>query len=119
MSNQTYISFYLKSNTIRVFKSSIKAINAPMYIRFRINNETNQMIIEPYNKKKFTSFRVPQNLFDVEGSMELHSKSFCRIMSNRMKWDYNRSYRIPGKIYLEQKIIMFDLSQATLINEIK
>ena len=88
-----------------------------MYIRFRINGETNQMIIEPFDKKKFTSFRVPQNLYDETGGMALHSKSFCRIMANRMKWDINHSYRIPGKVYEDQRIILFELSLAKMIED--
>ena len=75
------------------------------------------MLIEPYFKRSFTSFRVPKREIDdnKHGGMELSSMGFCRILARQLGWDINYSYRIPGKIYEKEKVIIFDLSKATQI----
>ena len=113
----TYISFYLKSNTIRIFKKTIRGLGMPKFIRFRVNPEGTSMLLEEYDRITLTSFRIPKNIDDVEGSMEVHSKAFSRLMAFKQGWDVERSYRIPGKVIKHQKVAVFDLTQAVQILE--
>ena len=113
----TYISFYLKSNTIRIFKKTIRGLVMPKFIRFRVNPEGTSMLLEEYDRITLTSFRIPKNIDDVEGSMEVHSKAFSRLMAFKQGWDVERSYRIPGKVIKHQKVAVFDLTQAVQILE--
>lgn len=53
----TYISFYNKTGEIRIFKRAIRAIGKPSFIRFLLHQEKRMLLIEPYEKISFTSFR--------------------------------------------------------------
>ncbi|MBQ2378058.1 MAG: hypothetical protein II297_06630 [Clostridia bacterium] len=67
------------------------------------------------SSRTFTTLRVPKNIYDENGGMEVHSKGLCRILANRLGWDVSSSYRIPGKLIPRQKIVVFDLTSATII----
>lgn len=112
--NSTFISFYLPRNTFRVFIKAIRALEKPTYVRFLINPDTFMMAMEDYGEKKFTSFRVSRKLLEGSrsDSLRIHSKKFCELIARQMKWDMRKSYRIEGKIYPEQKIVVYSLMSA-------
>ena len=56
MSSQTFLSFYLRSSTIRVFNAAVRSIGQPRFIRFMLNTDTMQMVMLPAYKKDFQSF---------------------------------------------------------------
>lgn len=116
-SDTTYISFYLKSNTIRIFKKTIRGLGSPKFIRFRVNPEGTSLLLEEWDRITLTSFRIPKNIEDVEGSMDVHSKPFSRLMAYKLGWDAEKSYRIPGRVIQHQKVAVFDLTQAVQITE--
>lgn len=113
----TYISFYNKTGEIRIFKRAIRAIGKPSFIRFLLHQEKRMLLIEPYEKISFTSFRMPKNFEDDNGRFDVYSKAFTRLISRAMGWDSQRSYRIKGEIDENKKTIIFDLSKAEIITE--
>ena len=120
MSSQTFLSFYLRSNTIRVFNAAVRSIGQPRFIRFMLNSETMQMVMLPAFKKDFQSFRVPKGLYSSHvgnQAMMVHSQKFCHILAQQLGWSEDHSYRIPGTIFEDQQIVRFDLSRATLIQQ--
>lgn len=118
MKVETKISVYLASNTIRIFKSTIRFLDTPKYIRFRVNDDGTSMLVEPYDKKSFISFKIPKNIFDSKGSMEVHSKAFCRLLASMVNWDTDYSYRITGRLINKpKKLAIFDLTSAEVIRQ--
>jgi hypothetical protein len=118
MSEQSYISFYLRTNEIRVFVDAIRKIGLPHCIRFMINSETMQLVMIPAERKDFQSFRVPKGILDPSTKrqkMSIHSLQFCRMLSQRLGWDENCSYRVPGTAFSKQRIARYDLSKASVI----
>ena len=113
--NHTYVSFYLRENTIRIFKSTVRFLGTPQFVQFRVHYDGSSMILEPRPVRSFTTLRVPKNIYDENGSMEVHSKGLCRLLANKLEWDIASSYRIPGKLISSQKIVIFDLTSATVI----
>ena len=111
-----YVSFYMRSNTIRIFKSTIRAMGTPKFIRLRIHETEGTMIIEPYDRITFSSFRVPFPLNEAKEGLDIHSKRFIRIVAAPMRWDMERTYRVAGELYKEQRIVKFDLEQAVKIS---
>ena len=84
-------------------------------MQFRIHYDGTSMILEPHESRTFTTIRVPKNIYTEKGNMEVHSKGLCRLLANKLKWDINCSYRIPGKLIPQQQIVIFDLSKASVI----
>lgn len=118
MKVETKISFYLANSTIRIFKSTIRFMEEPKYIRFRVSEDRRSMILEPYHKKTFTSFKIPKNLFEYGGSMQVHSKAFCDLLAAQLNWDTDCSYRIVGGlIHKPKKMAIFDLTSAEVIRQ--
>lgn len=70
------------------------------------------MILLPYNKKTFQSLRVPETVNYDRWSMEISSKPLCLLLAHHFDWELSRSYRIPGKIYEQQPLVLFNLSRA-------
>ena len=115
MDNHTHLSLYLRNNRIRIFKSTIRLLGTPKFVQFSVHTDGKSMMLAPYYKKSFTSFRIPQNIYEEKGSLEISSKGFCIIIANRLKWDVEHSYRIPGKYIQGQNVVIYDLTSATII----
>ena len=47
---------------------------------------------------------------------EIHSYMLCRILAAQHHWDLNCSYRIPGRVYPDQHLAVFDLSSASKLS---
>lgn len=90
----------------------------PKFIRLSVNEEGTLLAVEPYHRKTFTSFVVPKNLYSYNGGMIVYSKSLCALLYNRLNWNKDKLYRIPGKILKEQKTAVFDLTNAVCYNDI-
>lgn len=112
MANLTFISFYGKTGNIRIFKKAVRAIGLPKFIRFRINEDATSLLLEPFDRISLTSFRVPANLNDEVGNMDVYSKSLIDLLSQRLGWELGRSYRVPGKVLPQQGVVLYDLTQA-------
>lgn len=112
MAESTYISFYSKWGSIRIFKDSVRAIGMPKFIRFRINEDATSLLLEPFDRITLTSFRVSAKLDDDEGKMEVYSKPFVRGLSKRLGWENGKSYRVPGKVLSKQGVVLYDLTKA-------
>lgn len=117
MDEKTYVSFYVKRGIVRVFTKAVREIGSPQYIRFLIDPVNLQMVMVSYDKKEMTSFKVPRKMFidSKDISMRVCSKTFCFLVAGRMGWSTEKSYRVPGVIYVNQKLVKYDLSKATEI----
>ena len=113
MPTDTFISFYLRDSKIHIFHKAIVDLGSPQFIRFRIHEDGTSMVMEAYSKKDFQSHRVQRKKDNWQ--MEIRSQKLCRIMQSRLNWDETQSYRIPGKTYPQQRIVVFDLSAAAMI----
>ena len=114
MFNETYISFYLSSSRLHIFCKALAKIGNPKYIRFLVKEDGKSMIMEAYHKKDFRSHKVPKRI-EGKWGMEISSFPLCSLLTNKLNWEEGRSYRIPGIIHANQKLVVFDLSAAEQI----
>lgn len=113
--NETYISFYPRSGAIRIFRSTVRALKSPKFLRFRLKADGSSMIMEPYGKSDFSSFRVPKTIFQGAEGMEIYSRHFVYGVARHCGWEHNLSYRVPGRLLPAQGIVLFDLTRAAPI----
>lgn len=113
--NTTYISFYLKDGKVHVFADAIRSLGTPNYIRFLLGRDGSSMIMEPYHKKEFQSIRVKKDNEQIHHKLCFRCKPFCKLLENTFGWASLYSYRVPGRLILSQRIILFDLTQAAAI----
>ena len=112
---ETYISFYLNANRIHIFMDSLRGLGSPSRICFMLEESGETLMIAPYKKRDFKSHGVPSNVYKGTSHMEVSSMKLCRIIAALHHWDLRRSYRVPGKIYTEQKVAIFSLTKAEVI----
>ena len=113
----TYISFYLRNNRIHIFVDALRGIGSPKYVCFLIADDGKNLILSTYKKKDFHSHRVSQDVYHGKRSLELASMRLCQILTAEFGWDSSKSYRIPGRLVEDKKIVVFDLSRAAKIGE--
>lgn len=112
----TYISFYLKANRIHIFVDALRGIGSPSRICFMVEESGETLLVAPYGKRDFKSHSVPPVVYSGTGGMEVSSFRLCRMIASLHHWDVSRSYRVPGKVYSEQKVAIFKLSEAEVID---
>ena len=117
MQSDTYLSFYLSTSIIHIFRSTLREIGNPKFIRFLVKEDGQSIIMEAYHKKDFRSHRVPKPTDNKEWKMEVRSLPLCTLLQNKLNWTDGRSYRIPGKVYPQQRLAVFDLSAAEQIQQ--
>jgi len=113
--NETYISFYLRSNRIHVFTSALREIGEPSRICFLIGENGHSLLMVPYGKRDFRSHYVSKDVYAGCDSLEISSMKLCRIIAFIHKWDLRQSYRAPGRIFAEEQIVLFNLDRAITI----
>ena len=113
---ETYISFYLRSNKIHIFVEALRALGKPSRICFMIEENGATLLVTPYGKRDFVSHAVPQDVYSGTAAMEVSSYKLCRIIASLYDWDLSRSYRVPGMVFPEKKIAIFDLKKAEIID---
>lgn len=109
---ETHISFYLRNNRMHIFAEALRGIGSPQYICFLMGNNGESLVLAPYHKKDFHSHRVPQSVYRGKKSLELTSIRLCTMLTASFHWDASMSYRVPGAIIEQQKIVVFDLKNA-------
>lgn len=109
---ETYLSFYLRNNRIHIFTEALRGIGSPQVVCFLMGSNGESLVLSPYSKKDFHSHRVPPSVYHGKKSFELTSIRLCKMLAANFNWDCNMSYRVPGVILEQQKIVMFDLRQA-------
>ena len=59
------------------------------------------------------SKNIPANIYETFSYL---TESLL-LLKNRLGWDEDQSYRVPGKTYPSQKVAVFDLSAAEPIQK--
>ena len=114
--NESYISFYLKSNRIHVFVKTLKGIGCPHRICFMISSDGRSLLLVPYEKRDFKSHYISPRVYQGDMDCDIHSYKLCRILAGQHHWDLNRSYRVPGRVYPEKQIAVFELASAKVLD---
>lgn len=117
VTEDVYISFYLKRNRLHLFTSTLRRIGSPSFICFMMDTEGHFLILSPYHRKDYHSHRVPAEVYQGKKSLELSSYGLCKVLAKRKGWEPNKSYRIPGRIIKSQNIAVFEYEQAKMISE--
>ncbi len=47
---------------------------------------------------------------------EISSYKLCRIIASLYNWNLSKSYRVPGQVFAEKRIAIFDLKRAEIID---
>lgn len=107
--SDTFISVYLRQNRIHICIDTLRGIGKPSRICFLINQRKDKLVMVPYDKMDFKSHKVS---YKGKGGIEINSIRLCRLLAELNDWDLECSYRIPGKVIVNQNVALFSLKQA-------
>lgn len=113
--DETNISFYLRTNKIHIFIEALKKIGKPHRICFMLDKTGESLLLVPYEKADFISHKVPAGIYNGKTDMDVSSMKLCRILANRLNWDTDFSYRVPGVVLADKNVIKYDLTKAEKI----
>lgn len=118
--NITGVSLCKKAGRIRIFRSTIKRLGEPKYIRFLFNPEKQLFAVQASDRKDSECFYVPK-CSENDWNFVINSIPMLRIIWKVCKWDEEKSYRISGTYHAECNLVVFDLKQAVtlMMNEIE
>ena len=112
---ETNISFYLKSSRVHIYIDSLRGIGNPNRICLMLEKNGKTILLTPYKKRDLKSHMVPSEVYKNKKCMEISSIKLCRLIANTHNWNLTHSYRVPGKINIDQKVAAFDLTKAEII----
>lgn len=115
MTDDTYMTIHMNPYYIRVFRNALKAVGMPRYVRFLMEPDSARMAMTAYGRKEFTSFKVPNGAMvhgSKSGCVKIFSHVLCKSIYRQFGWDPTRTYHIPGKLFPEQKTVVYNLSDA-------
>ena len=80
-----------------------------------IGENGRSLLMVPYKKRDFRSHYVSPDVYDGCDSLEISSHKLCRIIASIHNWDVEQSYRVPGQIFPDEQIVLFNLDRAIKI----
>ena len=114
-SNKIGISFSLERGRVLIHRSALRSIGMPSNIRFLLNTGAKKVAVQVCEAIDRDSFTVP-NLEDT-GSYEICSMNFINVLYRLAGWKKEKSYRIYGNVFAKNRLVEYDLSDATEITD--
>lgn len=115
--NATHISFYLKAYRIHIFIEALRGIENPHRICFMLSKDGRSLAMLPYEKRDFKSHEISRKVYQGGRSFEISSYRLCSMLAELHSWNKERSYRAPGIIDVERRLVLFDLTNAKTIGK--
>ena len=109
------ITFSQKYGRITMFKKTMDMIGFPEYYRFLFNLDAGFFAIQACR----IGDEGAQRISDVSDgdAVEIKSMDLVRYIYRCARWSPKHSYRIAGKVYHDERIVKFTLSEAMEVHE--
>lgn len=110
------ISFEKNWGRIRLFKSTLAAMDNPEYVRFLFTPEDHMFAVEPCSADDEGAYRIVH--YSRIESVEIKCKPLVRFVYENCGWNKKLSYRIAGERYSpDSRLVFFDLLRAYEVHE--
>ena len=98
---------------------ALRGIGCPSRICFMLDTTGNNLLVMPYRKRDFKSHSIPRSVYSTGAGMEINSMKLCRIIANLHGLDYDKSFRFPGFVDVDERIAVFDLTKGQEIRQLR
>ena len=106
----------LRRGDIDIYHSTVLALRNPKYIRLLLNPKEKRMCVQGMSKKAAETFPVPKQREDADWEFRISSKQMSAIIYEINSWNTGSSYRIPGVLRQEYRLVEFDFHAAEEIS---
>ena len=110
------ITIDIPRNKIRIFKSTLHAINDPTHIVLVVNPEERTLGLKQCSPDEKTAHRINWKVMG-NNCCELSSKSLIRaLMDVCPEWNVNAGYSLEGTLIPGENMALFEMDKAKLIS---
>jgi len=109
------VSFKLSRGRITIFKTTLDTLGRPEYFQFMFSPEDKMFAIQACEMGDDGAHRMPE--ITSREYIDVNSKALVRFVYHTCGWKEKYTYRIPGIVHLEQRLISFDLLKALEIHD--
>lgn len=107
------MTFNADEGRITIFRSTLEALGWPSHYRFLYNREKKQIVVQACDAATSGSHRVTK--MNESNSCEIKCMAFSRMIYQDARWSFQRSYRLTGKSFANQKLVSFSIRDAVPI----
>lgn len=111
------ISFAAPSGRITIFKTTLKALGYPSYFRFLLDTDHKQFGIECCGYESDGSHQLPEKM--TREHYDIKSMDMVKFIFQTCGWDIKSTYRIKGIAVPDRRMVVFDLTTALKVAEIR
>lgn len=112
------ISFSLKRARVLIYHDTLRALQSPEFFRFLINEAKRKLAMEVCNYGDDGFHIVPDfSEKDARHSYEIASTDLLRMVYAMCNWDSEDTYRVYGRLYPEERVVEFELTDAQIISD--
>ncbi len=109
------LSFSLKRRRVLIHRSTLRTLDHPRNIRFLLNKKNGRVAVQSCEAIDRDNFAVPD--LKPSETFEITSINFLKVVYGLAKWDEERTYRVSGKLFKENRLVEFRLDDAELISD--
>jgi len=111
------ISFSIKRSRVLIYRSTIRELKSPEYIRFLLNKKKHTIAVQCCEQIDQDSFKVPDLANDKRVQFEISSMNFLSIIYEIANWDPKKTYHLTGYYIEKYRLVLYDLNEANVISD--
>lgn len=104
------VTFNAEEGRITIFRSALEALGWPTHYRFLYNRKMGQIAVQACKAENAGAHRVTR--LNETNSCEIKCVAFSRMIYRDAHWSMKRSYRLVGRLFSEQNLVSFPVSDA-------
>lgn len=104
------MSFSLKRYRVLIYRSTLKRIGEPSYIRFLLNRKQKRVAVQSCEVIDNESYEVPD--YDSWEQFEIASQKFISLIYKMAGWDIEKTYRVFGYPVEKYRLVLFCLEEG-------
>ena len=101
----------------RINKATILQMGYPKRVRFLVNQERKELIVQPCNQHEPLAFKVPKDIGPRTHGLDVNSLPLLNVIYKTFGWDRNSRYLAFGRYIEKDNIIVFDLSNCQILTD--
>ncbi len=114
---RTGISFSMKRRRVLIYRSTLRSLGTPRNIRFLLNMKKQRVAVQACEAIDRDSFKVPEFADGSKDQYEINSVNFMNVLYRLAEWDREKTYKIEGMVYPDNRLVEFRLQNAVLISD--
>ena len=111
-----YITLDFRKGRIRIYRSTLKMIDCPDYIRLLVNPERQVIAVQASDVNEARALRSAGIRIDSQKDFYLNSRSLTDQLRSCWRWEARKSYRLSGRVIKGKDVVTFDFESSVCVS---